>query len=48
MSRNIKKPLKKKNRFFKRLFRIIFVEDWWLKAAALIFAVAVWVLFKVS
>jgi hypothetical protein len=43
-----KKPHKKNNGFLKGLVRMIFVEDWGIKAAALLFAVAVWILFKVS
>ena len=43
-----KKPYKKKKGFFKKLMLLIFVEDWGIKAAALLFAAVVWILFKVS
>ena len=48
MSRDVNKKSKKKRGFFKKLMLLIFVEDWGIKAAALLFAVAVWILFKVS
>ena len=46
-SKSVKKPAKQKRSFFKRLVRIIFVESWGMKALALVFAVAVWILFKI-
>ena len=42
------KPKKKKNNFFKSLVRLIFIEDWGIKAAAFVFAVVVWILFKAA
>lgn len=47
-NQKMNKPVKHKNSLFKKVMRIIFVEDWELKVLALAFAVAVWVLFKAS
>ena len=43
-----KKPVKTKKNFFKRFLYIIFAESWGLKILALLFAAAIWALFKMS
>ena len=48
MSPESKAPAKRKRHPFKRLMRIVFVEDWGLKILALVFAAAVWIIFKAS
>ena len=39
---------KHNNGRFKAAMKVLFVEDWGLKIMALVFAAAVWVLFKVQ
>ena len=48
MSADVKKQDKQKKRPFRRFTRVVFVEDWGLKILALLFAAAVWVIFKAS
>ena len=46
MSGEVKKPEKRENKPFKRFMRLLFVESWGLKILALLFAAAVWIIFK--